>query len=96
MTDTTPSELQVARESLFTSGWRPAAAWVCVAALAWQAVGQPVGEWVAALLGLKASFPQPDATYITMILVPMMGFGAARTVEKIAGAQTSSTAAGKG
>lgn len=81
------TQVEAQSDSLFKSGPRPAAMWVCVATLAYNAI-QPLCAWVAAILGI-ASPPQLDGTAATTLLVALLGLGAYRTVEKVTGAAPS-------
>ena len=78
------NKIDAASPSLFKSGWRPGAGWVCVLGLAYCLLGYPILTW---LCGLK-HWPIPpviDANQIMALLVPMLGLGAYRTYEKKAG-----------
>lgn len=70
-------------EGLFKSGYRPAAAWVCVAGLA-LAVAMSVVSWALRELGWQP-VGQPELEWLWPLLIPLLGIGAYRTAEKIGG-----------
>jgi hypothetical protein len=72
-------------ESLFVSGWRPFIGWSCGGALLWQVLLAPFVSFNLAIFGYHPVLPALDATWITVILIPMLGIGTMRTVEKVQG-----------
>lgn len=64
----------------FRANWRPAAGWVCVCALGYAYIAQP-------LLGWLSSTPPPklELQDLVSLLFAMLGFGTLRTTEKIKG-----------
>lgn len=80
---------EAASNNLFVAGWRPAVGWVCALALGWMVLIQPIGQWVCALFGYTPKFPTLDSSFITLLLIPMLGLGTARTVEKMSGVPDS-------
>jgi len=76
-------QVEAGSTNMFVAGWRPAVGWVCVFALAWQVAIEPMLAWGVALAGYKITFPVLDGSYISLLLIPMMGLGVARTVEKM-------------
>lgn len=79
---------EAASESIFVSGWRPAVGWICGIALAWQVILQPFLSFGVNLFGYHPILPTVDSSFISLLLIPMLGLGAARTVEKIQGVST--------
>lgn len=74
----------------FSSRWRPAAAWVCVAGFAYQFVFAPIMTWAAAIIGtaLAISFPVPPALStgdLMPVLLGLLGLGAQRSYERVNG-----------
>ena len=51
----------------FSSRWRPAAEWVCVAALAYQYLVAPIVTWLGAPVGVAFAFafPAPPTLVVT-------------------------------
>lgn len=68
---------------LFASRWRPAAGWVCVAALAWCYVLGPVAKWALLVTGATVTLP-PTAMDASMseLVFAMLGLGGLRTFDK--------------
>lgn len=88
---------EAASASLFVSGWRPAAGWICVIGLGYNTVVLAVIKSllaIAVLCGLSLStvhevnsvLPQLDMVLLGSLLTQMLGAGALsimRTVEKL-------------
>jgi hypothetical protein len=70
----------------FVAGWRPGAAWMCVAGLAYQFLAYPFLTWGSLNFSWKVP-PQLDTGTLTTLLFGMLGLGAARTFEKVKGVQ---------
>lgn len=66
----------------FRSRGRPAAVWVCVAALALQGLFYPVATWVAAVWAPEVKLPAPDLALLLTNLGGLLGLGGYRTLEK--------------
>lgn len=77
------NKVEAASANLFVSGWRPAVGWVCVLGLFSQFLVQPFATWLAALSGHPIVFPSLDMGTLMVLLTGMLGFGAARTIEKL-------------
>ena len=74
----------------FSSRWRPAAAWACVAALWYQYLAAPILTWIGALIGTAGdfSFPAPPTVSMTElwpVLAGLLGLGFQRTYERTTG-----------
>jgi len=69
--------------NMFVAGWRPAAGWVCVSALAYQFLLRPI--LMAVFTGTSVYFPTLELQDLMSILFGMLGLGAYRTYEKVAG-----------
>jgi hypothetical protein len=76
--------------SVFVSGWRPFCGWACVAVLVYGTVVPPTATWVAALTGHAVPFPTFDIGTLLTILLPLLGIGGMRTVERLNGVAISS------
>ena len=68
--------------SLFKSGWRPAAGWICVAGLAYQFVLAPVLGWLCLMAGISQP-PAIDTGTLVSMLIGMLGLGGIRSNEKV-------------
>ena len=71
--------------NVWASGWRPAAGWVCAAALFFQFVLAPVGVWVSDVIGHPLPAPPRLDDMLWEMLFGMLGLGTLRTVEKLWG-----------
>lgn len=69
----------------FRGGWRPAAGWVCVAALGFEFVVSPLGQWVAAIVGHPVPAPPKLDAVLFELLFALLGLGTLRTVERMRG-----------
>ncbi len=76
---------EAGNESLFVSGWRPFIGWSCGAALLWQVLLAPFVKFNLAAIGYHPTLPELDSSWISAILIPMLGLGTMRTVEKLQG-----------
>lgn len=76
------NQIEAGSGSLFKSGWRPAVGWVCVFALAYQMVVQPLLAWASQVWQWM---PPPTLAMDTLLtlLFAILGLGAYRTYEKV-------------
>lgn len=77
--------------SFWVSGWRPAAAWCCVAGLAYSFFTQPLLGWACTVMGaaIGANIPSPpvlNMEVLVPLLVGMLGLGGFKTIERVNGA----------
>ena len=79
------NKVEAASPSLFKSGWRPAVGWICAVALGVQFLLNPIGSWVAALMGHPVAFPPLDLGTLMTLLFGMLGLGAMRSFDKKVG-----------
>ena len=80
------NKIEAGSANWFVAGWRPAVGWVCVFGLFWAYVMQPFVEF--ALINIKGKIPDglphlDTGTLISGLLIPLLGLGALRTVEKM-------------
>jgi hypothetical protein len=76
--------------SWFIAGARPAVMWVCVLALFYAYVFQPFAQFslTAFHKNLQGPLPTLDTgTLISGLLIPLLGLGAMRTIEKVTGTE---------
>lgn len=73
-------------QSWMQRNWRPAMGWACVASLGYCWLAQPGLQWLAAINGWPAP-PGVNTEQQFVIVGQMLGLAAARTVEKLKGAQ---------
>jgi hypothetical protein len=69
--------------SLFVAGWRPAIGWTCAAALAFEYLVSPLGQWIGFMLGHPIPKPPTLSEHLWELLMGMLGLGALRSLEKI-------------
>ena len=82
------NKIEAASPSLLIAGWRPAIGWVCGFGLAYAAVFNPIGQFVAmTVFGYKGPFPVLDTGSLVSVLVGMLGLGGMRTFEKFRGVE---------
>jgi len=67
--------------SLFTSGWRPGAGWVCVVGLAYTFLARPLLAWVSPALGIAIP-PGIDNAELMALLGALLGVGTLRSMDK--------------
>jgi len=70
--------------SVFVSGGRPAAMWVCVAGMAYSFILQPIFGWISALCHAAAP-PSIDSSLLIQLLVGMLGMAGWRSMDKSKG-----------
>jgi len=75
------NKIEAASPSLFKSGWRPAAGWLCVLGLAWSTFGFPIWMWLADVFKLPQT-PDIATDVLYSLLIAMLGLGGYRTYEK--------------
>jgi hypothetical protein len=69
--------------SLFVAGWRPAIGWTCAAALAFEFLLSPLGQWIGFMVGHPIPKPPTLSEHLWELLMGMLGLGALRSLEKI-------------
>lgn len=72
--------------SVFVSGWRPFAGWICGIGLGYVALVEPLLRFVA-MVGFHytGAFPQIDTSLTMQVLLGMLGLGGMRAFEKSKG-----------
>ncbi len=79
------NQAEAQSSSLFVSGWRPFVGWVCGSACAWNWVGLPALNFIAAAARHPLGVAPADLTQMLPLLLGMLGMGALRTYEKAQG-----------
>lgn len=70
-------------ENLFVAGWRPAVGWVGAIGLAYVAVLEPIGRFIAKVgFSYTGSFPVIDTSLTMQVLSGLIGFGIMRSFDK--------------
>lgn len=84
------NKTEAASTNWFVAGWRPFVGWTCGAALAYVAIIEPLARFAATtLFHYTGAFPLIDTSLTMQVLLGMLGLAAARSVEKIKGAEGS-------
>lgn len=79
---------EAASTNWFVAGARPAIMWVCGFALAYVAVLEPIARFIAKVwFGYEGDFPVIDTDLTMQVMFGILGLGAARSLEKIKGAE---------
>ena len=71
------NKIEAQNASVFVSGWRPAAGWVCVLGLFYTFLLQPLLAWAT-----SSKPPEIDTTLLIQLLFGMLGLAGIRTYEK--------------
>jgi hypothetical protein len=79
------NKIEAASGNRFDSGWRPFVGWALGAGVATDLVIGPWATFFCRLAGHDITFPKLDTPTLLALLVPMLGLGIARTVEKLRG-----------
>lgn len=76
-------------ESIFIAGWRPAVGWVGAIGLAYVAVLEPIGRFIAKVgFDYTGAFPVIDTSLTMQVLSGLIGFGIMRSFDKAKGTAT--------
>ncbi len=74
------NKVEANHRSLFVAGWRPALGWVCVLGLGLTFIVSPLLDW-----GMGIEGPEMPTDVMLELVLGMLGLGALRTYEKLAG-----------
>lgn len=77
------NKVEAAHRTLFVAGWRPAVGWVCAITLAFTILIVPLAEWGFVMAGREMALPEFPEEKMMLILIPMLGLGGYRTIEKL-------------
>lgn len=76
------NEVEAANSSLFVSGWRPGAGWICVAALFYQFLLRPLAPWCMSVAGHPVpELPTLDGSLMELTFA-LLGLGGMRSYDK--------------
>ena len=80
------NKIEAQHRSIFVAGWRPFIGWICGVALGWHFIGHDALTWVAINYWPDSKVPELVGTEaLVTVLLSMLGLGALRTTEKLAG-----------
>lgn len=80
------NKIEAASNDAFVRRSRPAAMWVCVAAMAYNFIGYPIGAWACAIWYPSVKPPMlPDPEYLMILMGALLGLGGFRSWEKVKG-----------
>ena len=77
--------IEAGNGNLFVSGWRPFIGWMCGVSLSWQLLVAPLISYICAMFKYYPNFPQLDSAWISAIMLPLLGLGGLKTLERING-----------
>jgi hypothetical protein len=81
------NKVEAASTNWFIAGWRPFVGWICGLGLAYVAIVEPIARFIALQLAYKGAFPVIDTNLTMQVLLGMLGLAAARSIEKVKGAE---------
>jgi len=76
------NKVEAGHRNLFVAGWRPLVGWTCGVSLAYASLFYPLLQGIG---GVELPPPTFIEEHTMKILYALLGFGAARTVEKLRG-----------
>lgn len=79
------NQVEASSPHAFAAMWRPAAGWVAVAGLAYDALLRPLAPWLLTVTGVDAPPLPPLGDALWGILFGMLGLGAMRSFDKVQG-----------
>ena len=79
------NKIEAASTNIFVSGWRPFVGWACGVAFAAHFILLPLLNWLAQLFGHAPITIPFDMSTLSTVLMGLLGLGAMRSVEKVAG-----------
>ena len=86
------NQIAATSDHIWQSGWRPAAGWICIVALGWHYLLEPVLASVLIICGLNVPpLPRADFNDLWTLLLALLGMSGLRSIDK----KTRTTSAGK-
>jgi hypothetical protein len=86
------NQIAAASDHIWQSGWRPAAGWICIVALGWHYLLEPVLASVLIICGLNVPpLPRADFNDLWTLLLALLGMSGLRSIDK----KTRTPSAGK-
>ena len=82
------NKIEASSTNWFVAGWRPFVGWICGFGLFYVAIAEPTARFIAQVAFKYAGpFPVIDTNITMQVLLGMLGLAAARSVEKVKGAE---------
>jgi hypothetical protein len=79
------NKIEAGSTNIFVSGWRPFVGWACGVAFAGHFIVLPTLNWLVQLFGHAPITIPFDMDTLSTVLMGLLGLGAMRSVEKVAG-----------
>lgn len=79
------NKIEAGSTNIFVSGWRPFVGWACGVAFAGHFIIMPTLNWLVQLFGHAPITIPFDMDTLSTVLMGLLGLGAMRSVEKVAG-----------
>lgn len=77
------NKIEAASQHFWQSGWRPAAGWICIAALGWHYLLEPVLASALILFGYTLPpLPRADFNDLWTLLLALLGMSGLRSIDK--------------
>lgn len=77
------NRVEAASDHLWKSGWRPAAGWICIIALGWHYLFEPVLATLLAVIGIgMPDLPRADFNDLWTLLFALLGLSGLRSIDK--------------
>lgn len=77
------NRIESASDHFWKSGWRPAAGWICISALAWHYLIEPVLASCLTMFGMTLPpLPRADFNDLWTLLLALLGMSGLRSIDK--------------
>lgn len=77
------NRVEAASDHLWKSGWRPAAGWICMIALGWHYLFEPVLATLLTMIGVTIpDLPRADFNDLWTLLFALLGLSGLRSIDK--------------
>jgi hypothetical protein len=77
------NRVEAASDHLWKSGWRPAAGWICIIALGWHYLFEPLLATLLIILGVAMpELPRVDFNDLWTLLFALLGLSGLRSIDK--------------
>lgn len=79
------NKVEAAHRNLLVAGWRPAVGWICALGVGWTFLGAPFAAFILEFRESELVAPSIPEENVMELLIALLGMGALRTTEKLAG-----------